>query len=161
MPETLSSSFWFSLVMDGDTRDPMCHDVMAGGRQREGILQEGVCKGGRGLQILCLDLHRALWIQTQGPGGREIYNLPISFIVGANYLHTLPFYLYALSIKWACLIKVLELESVLSSGVRLRHVMSGMKLFNWNIPNSNRFSRPVNKLRLHLIEGQYPGIWIF
>ena len=25
----------------------MCHDVMAGGRQREGILQEGVCKGGR------------------------------------------------------------------------------------------------------------------
>ena len=131
--------------------------------------EKGFCKresareGGRGLQILCLDLHRALSIQTQGPGGREIYNLPISFIVGANYLHTLPFYLYALSIKWACLIKVLELESwpVLSSGVRLRHVMSGMKLFNWNIPNSNRFSRPVNKLRLHLIEGQYPGIWIF
>ena len=35
----------------------MCHDVMAEGRQRGGILQEGVCKGGRGLQILCLDLH--------------------------------------------------------------------------------------------------------
>ena len=83
----------------------MCHDVMAEGRQRGGILQEGVCKGGRGLQILCLDLHSyepsaSGSIQTQGRDqGDGRYNLPISFIVGANYLHTLPFYLYALIIK--------------------------------------------------------------
>lgn len=86
----------------------MCHDVMAEGRQRGGILQEGVCKGGRGLQILCLDLHsyeRALSFREYSDTGQGRdqgdgrYNLPISFIVGANYLHTLPFYLCALSMK--------------------------------------------------------------
>ena len=54
----------------------MCHDVMAEGRQRGGILQEGVCKGGRGLQILCLDLHSyepsaSGSIQTQGRAGTK------------------------------------------------------------------------------------------
>ena len=129
--------------------------------KEEGILQEGVCKGGRGLQILCLDLHTEPSVFRHRAQGDGRYNLPISFIVGANYLHTLPFYLYALSIKWVCLIKVLE--SWASTFIRSTApcVMSGMKLFNWNIQNSNRFSRPVNKLRLHLIEGQYPGIWIF
>ena len=34
--------------------------------------------------------------RDQGDGR---YNLPISFIVGANYLHTLPFYLCALIMK--------------------------------------------------------------
>ena len=67
--------------------------------KEEGILQEGVCKGGRGLQILCLDLHTEPSVLRHRAQGDGRYNLPISFIVGANYLHTLPFYLYALSIK--------------------------------------------------------------
>ena len=75
-----------------------------GADKEEGILREGVCRGETGLQILCLDLHSdkpsAFRVYSDtGTKGDGRYNLPISFIVELNYLHTLPFYLYARSLR--------------------------------------------------------------
>ena len=91
-------------VPNGDTRDPMCHDVMAEGRQRGRDPVRGSLQGREGVanSLSRLAQHSykpsAFSIQTMDQGD-GIYNLPISFIVEANYLHTLPFYLYALSLK--------------------------------------------------------------
>ena len=112
----------------------MCHDVMAEGRQRGGILQEGVCKGGRGLQILCLDLHSyepsaSGSIQTQGTGqgprGREIQFANFFYCRSKLFAHiTILFVCSEHQMRRSCINVSFRSSSCASTfiGVRIRQV---------------------------------------
>ena len=89
----------------------MCHDVMAEGcRQRGGDSARGSLQGREGVaNSLSRLAHRALCIQTQGSGGREIQFANFFYCWSKLFAHIT--ILFVCSENKIGLIKVLELES--------------------------------------------------
>ena len=99
-------------VPNGDTRDPMCHDVMAEGRQRGRDPVRGSLQGREGVaNSLSRLAHRALCIQTQGSGGREIQFANFFYCWSKLFAHITILFVCSEHKMSLSLIKVLELES--------------------------------------------------